>query len=319
MVFNSLIFICFFLVVFAVVVGGSELFWRSRGFSPSARDSWQLWGFARERIRLEGSRAIVLLGSSRTQLGIRPRAWTEAVGGSTPIQLAIDAATPFPIMEDLVKDGSFRGVVLCEVHPQPFFDVNREWEKKPRAFLREYGDRKFYSGLNAYIGALVDNTFAFRTPALHHERLYKAWKRRELPARFYIRTWPDRWRQADYEKKAKWEAERTARSTRVAGNPVPERRPAPRINWRFARGDEVRQIVERMEALVKPLQARGATVDHTADAEHRAISPDRGGATSQKEVLGRAGRRDQCTHAAFRGLPHAGRFPVCRRRSPGLP
>jgi hypothetical protein len=107
-------------LIFAVLLGGWEAYWRAYGVHPSITNSYGLWALQRRRIDAGEGAATVLLGSSRVLFDIQLPVW-ERLAGRRPIQLAIEGTSPLPFLENLAGDPRFTGHVLVGVAPDLFF------------------------------------------------------------------------------------------------------------------------------------------------------------------------------------------------------
>ncbi|HZT57749.1 MAG TPA: hypothetical protein VFA21_03900 [Pyrinomonadaceae bacterium] len=94
-----------------LLLGGWEVFWRTRGFEPSVSDDARLWSAARHRVRPD---SVVLVGSSRMHAGVHPSDFQQATG-ILPVQLAVNGGMSYPVLENLARDQSFRGTVICDL------------------------------------------------------------------------------------------------------------------------------------------------------------------------------------------------------------
>jgi len=107
-------------VLFALLLGGWEYYWRAFGVTPAYHNSNAEWAQQRRRIDAgEGSKT-VLIGSSRILFDVQLPVW-EKLGGERPIQLALEGTTPLLTMEDLAADPNFTGRLLVGVAPDLFF------------------------------------------------------------------------------------------------------------------------------------------------------------------------------------------------------
>lgn len=110
-------------------------FWFSKHVVPLPKDDAKLWSYHRRRVATESS--VVLIGSSRIQIGFDQRRYAQLTGNNT-IQLAIVGQSPIPILRNLAEDESFKGTVISdfseyliyqsEAHPD-YFTVPNEWLK----------------------------------------------------------------------------------------------------------------------------------------------------------------------------------------------
>jgi hypothetical protein len=108
------------LVLFALMVGGWEWYWRDFGATPGIRNSFGLWAIQRRRIDAGEGNATVIVGSSRVFFDIQLDVW-EALDGERPIQLAFEGTSPLPFLENLADDPNFTGRVLVGIAPEVFF------------------------------------------------------------------------------------------------------------------------------------------------------------------------------------------------------
>ena len=172
-----------------------EIFWRLRGFEPSLNDDANLWAMARQSIPRDNKQAIVLIGSSRMQLGIDTRVMAQQTG-IVPNQLAIDGTTPLPVLADLAADEHFIGTIICELSAislvlKPQANTATEW-------LAAYHHRKFSTDWESYLTRLIQRSFIFRLPDLQPGQLLEKLRVGELPRPFYLTLHTDRSRSGDY-------------------------------------------------------------------------------------------------------------------------
>lgn len=108
------------LVLFALMLGAWEGYWRAFGATPGTRNSDGLWSIQRRRIDHGEGDATVLLGSSRMFFDLQLPVWAK-LDGRRPIQLALEGTLPLQFMEDLAADSKFTGRLLVGVAPELFF------------------------------------------------------------------------------------------------------------------------------------------------------------------------------------------------------
>jgi hypothetical protein len=107
-------------VLFALLVGGWEIYWRAFGVTPSYRNSDGQWAVQRRRIDAgEGGRT-VLIGASRTLFDTSLPVW-ERITGQRPIQLCLEGTSPIPILQNLADDANFTGRLVVDVSPDIIF------------------------------------------------------------------------------------------------------------------------------------------------------------------------------------------------------
>ena len=110
----------FAIVLFALLLGAWEGYWRGFGATPGIRNTDGLWAIQRRRIDEGEGNATVLTGASRVYFDIRLPVW-EKLAGQRPIQLAYEGTTPLVYLDDLAADPNFTGRVLIGVAPDVFF------------------------------------------------------------------------------------------------------------------------------------------------------------------------------------------------------
>lgn len=104
----------------AIFVVGWELYWRGQGFPISYNDDASLWASTRKRIYRSSPARPVLIGSSRIKFDVDLDTWA-SLSGQRPIMLAVEGASPRPILTDLGNDPAFRGTLIVDVTEGLFF------------------------------------------------------------------------------------------------------------------------------------------------------------------------------------------------------
>lgn len=106
-------------VLFALLlIATAEAYWRQQGVQPSVTDSAAFWAYHRGRVGGAADRSIVVVGTSRAQLGIDVDALQSRFPEHEAIQLAIaGGGIPPAAIADLADDESFRGVLLVDIVP----------------------------------------------------------------------------------------------------------------------------------------------------------------------------------------------------------
>lgn len=104
------------LIVFAATISW-ELYCRSIGYGPTLDDSEDLWTSRRRAVEPE---SIVVVGDSRGFFDVDLDEIQRGLG-KRPIQLASGGMCGFPVLEDLAKDESFHGTIICSVVPRLLF------------------------------------------------------------------------------------------------------------------------------------------------------------------------------------------------------
>lgn len=233
----------------AIVLVAWEIGWRAKGFAPAIEDDLGIWAIKRrEAGRMDGP-GIALLGSSRMQLDVDPRILEEETGRQA-VMLAIDGSSPLPVLEDLAREGSFDGLVLCSLLPQWLADGGGAGEGRSASWVRKYHRQKWSSRIEARLSLYLQSGFVFRYRGLLPDQLWKKFLAGEAPRPPYAPMRSDRYRPADYALTdiTRLRAARLARQKEItaAAEPLP--------------ASEFRDRVERIEAMVQRIRARGGTV-----------------------------------------------------------
>jgi hypothetical protein len=101
-----------------------EAHWRLYGVEQGYRNSDDAWAMQRRRIDTGEGDALVIIGSSRALFDIDLDVWQGATN-ERPIQLSLEGTSPMFALEDLADDPDFRGRLLVDIAPLPFFS-NRD-------------------------------------------------------------------------------------------------------------------------------------------------------------------------------------------------
>jgi len=96
---------------------------RERGFEPTIQDSDLSWARERGRAAALGSKALILVGASRIQLGIDLQVLREGTG-MNPVQLAVDGSHFLPVLEGLAQDPSITGSIVVAIDGALLSDVS---------------------------------------------------------------------------------------------------------------------------------------------------------------------------------------------------
>jgi hypothetical protein len=174
-----------------------EGFWRHRGFEPSVTDDAGLWAAERRSLKIDDPEEVVIVGSSRIQLGINPDAFVAATGWRRPVQLAVAMGASVPVLRHLAEAG-FRGLVICEVNPRIFFEKGRSLDRVVGSYLRKYRSLTLGDIVEERLRAWVQQTFVTPLPALSTRELLLTLRQGRLPTPQFITVDRDRYRYADY-------------------------------------------------------------------------------------------------------------------------
>ena len=150
------------LIVSVTAITIWELYWRSKGYTPTIDDNKALWAVQRDRVRDLDSENVVLMGSSRVLFDIQLDKW-ENETGIRPIQLASVGSSPLPIFHDIVENTDYTGTVIVGVTPGLFFSTTfpkaQPWSW-PQSKVDFYRDRTYAQQLNHLLSLPLQENLA---------------------------------------------------------------------------------------------------------------------------------------------------------------
>lgn len=229
------------------MLAGWEAFLRERGHTPELVDDADLWSEWREQAA--GDDAVVLLGSSRIQLGIVPARLSERLQGRRVIQLAVDGAAPFAALEDLAEDEEFRGLILLSLVESTL--TEKDWPGQAEYVAHYHNQWSFDRRVHRKIATERQRLMASANPNVSLLRSMQLFfSEGRIPAPLWLHTSPDRSRavdpeRIDFSRLTEWRLSRL-RQLYAAAGPVDE------AEW-FALGERMRSVIAR-------LHERGARV-----------------------------------------------------------
>lgn len=212
-----------------VFLVGSEYFWTGRGFLPSVVDSQVFWSEYRNHIyTTDKKKKLVIVGTSRAQLGIDPEILAREFVNHDVIHLAIDGALPYEVIKNLCEDPHFDGTILADV-TVPFLCATDSAETVTERIYLSYYTHNFQSAaayekrLNTYLGALLQSQFTIFSPALSFKAILYS---RFQPEWLYFHMLFNRFRPAHYldrltpQQLAKHRQERIERITQTPSKQI---------------------------------------------------------------------------------------------------
>ncbi len=180
----------------AGLLGGWDVFWRSRGFHPGFNDDAVLWSHSRRQVEADDPGEIVLIGASRIKIGIDLRIFAE-VFGRKPVQLAIDGCLCVPVLKHLADCEDFRGTVVADVWPTAFYKSDPA-PGGAAAPVRYYEKSTFSQSIEELLQLQMQRVLTFRLPDLSFKQLRKAHGDHKWPTPRHVRLFYDRSQKADY-------------------------------------------------------------------------------------------------------------------------
>ncbi len=230
-----------------VCLGSWEGVWRQQGFVPSLTDDATLWAATRDQVEDHNPRAVVLVGTSRMQLGIHVEAFTKTTG-IRPVQLSMNAEVPIVVLRHFAQDESFRGVIIC--------DMMADWlyveavAGKAAEWIDVYTTQTWSVGIEQWLRQLIQQTLVFRLSDISPHNLWWAWEGAYWPQPSYTTLLADRSVQADYTKlEHKWREEPIRKAREAYQQTVPP--------WS---AEEFRERARKLDAMIAPLYERGGEV-----------------------------------------------------------
>jgi len=148
-------------VTTALMAGGWEMWWRSRGYQPSLEDDPDLWAAARSRVDSARRDQIILVGDSRTLFDMDLVELQRGLGGPLPIQLATVGTNPLFMLEQLAGEDAVRGTVIVGVTPGLYFLPAGMAEELPRKGLKRYQAWSLAQKASFRLFMLLDRRLAF--------------------------------------------------------------------------------------------------------------------------------------------------------------
>lgn len=149
----------------ALIVGlllvGFELMWRDRGLVPVQADDGHRWLDAVHEVGTDG---VVLVGSSRTVLGVDPEILHTSL--RTPVhQLSINGGNPIEILDFVAEElVDFEGIVLVEFMPSRYFAEDARGVASSLAFIRVAGDPSLVAGVEHNMRKLLTARLTILAP-----------------------------------------------------------------------------------------------------------------------------------------------------------
>jgi hypothetical protein len=148
------------LVLVLAVIGGWEIYLRSKGETISYDDGPPLWADKRAMVYEPSDKATVFIGSSRIKYDLDIDTW-EQITGKHAIQLAIEGSSPVPVLIDLGNDKNFAGRLVVDVTEPLFFSGAPPGKRDPDAFVRYYQKRSPTQWAGFKINHVLESQFVF--------------------------------------------------------------------------------------------------------------------------------------------------------------
>ena len=189
------------LAILIAFVSVMELRLAARGFQPDIVDSSRAWSRERARVDDLGSRALIMVGSSRVLLDPDFQVLRQETG-LEPVELGIDGSSFMPVLKGLAADPKVTGTIVVDLGPNILAEPVR-WDAA-YAYETDYERHRLalpdFARSEAYLSDLVHGhlrSYADGTRPLTALRLRILQKD---PTPQYLRMLPDREMPADYSQ-----------------------------------------------------------------------------------------------------------------------
>lgn len=195
-------------VVVALVTIGTTLAWefyaRSLGYAPTINDNDDLWAITRRKVEPE---SIVIIGDSRGWFDVDLDEFEKGLG-KRAIQLAAPGSTTWPVLEDLAKDETFHGTVICSFVPMLFFaPPSSPPMERAEKIVKRFYSQTLSQRAGEYLGIWLEEHVAFLKPDdLSLEGLLNQLPIPNRPGARVPPTFPPYFQREDRERRARmWE------------------------------------------------------------------------------------------------------------------
>ncbi|MBA3673714.1 MAG: hypothetical protein H0W75_01945 [Chitinophagaceae bacterium] len=148
------------LILVITSIASREIYLRSKGHSISYDDGEALWSDKRAQVYESSDKATVLIGSSRNKFDLDIDTW-QSITGEEAIQLAIEGASPLPILHNLANDTKFRGKLLIDVTEGLFFGLSSPRGVRVKAALDYYKDVTPSQRFSFKVNHILESQFVF--------------------------------------------------------------------------------------------------------------------------------------------------------------
>ena len=176
-----------------------ENLFRTLGVTPNVRETSSLWAIQREIAAAPGAEKLILVGASRSQLGVDIEE-LERLSNRPVVQLAIDGSPYLNVLEHLADDQSVRGTIIVattldRLVPTPGLSRSDQWIDE---YENNYRDRGYLKIENNLV-AMLQSASALYANVVPLSVLFSSITRGSGLPISYIVTQRNRERNADYD------------------------------------------------------------------------------------------------------------------------
>ena len=148
------------LLLIVVVIGGWEVYLRSKGVTISYDNGKELWADKRAMVYEPSDKTTVFIGSSSIKYDLDIDTWQKETGRHA-VQLALEGSTPVPVLTDLGNDPRFHGRVVVDVTEFTFYSTDGSSLARPEAGLAWYKKRTPAEKASFVLDHALESGFVF--------------------------------------------------------------------------------------------------------------------------------------------------------------
>ena len=175
-----------------------EAFWRAEGHQPGVVDSPQYWAHMRAQVPGSDRQQIMLLGASRSQLGMSLDTFEDLLPEYTTWQLSIPGRSPVASLLDLAQEEDYQGLVICSVASEWLAKSYWDAQQPYVDFYRQrYGP---LAATEAEAKAAIQSRLLMLSPTFRPRKMIQTLLAGDLPKPHHITRLANRSGLADYTK-----------------------------------------------------------------------------------------------------------------------
>ncbi len=186
---------------FVLIAGIQETVARHYGYRPAISDSKEIWGYYRDRVYTRGGRKrLVIVGSSRAQLGLNPKVLQKVLPEFEVIHLALNGSPAREVVNHLCEDPDFDGILLWSAAVYSLPADKEPYQRGDSRIIKYYQEtyldqRKSFAFHKKIAEAWLQSRLILFTPGFSLREILEG-----LPPPNYLHLRFDRFRPAEYKK-----------------------------------------------------------------------------------------------------------------------
>ena len=182
-----------------ILVLSIEAYYRHLGCWPSVVDNQVFWAIHRNQVyEKDGKKRLVIVGASRSQLGLVPEVLEAEFPGYKVVHLAIDGVISYEVVRDLCQDKNFNGIILWDAVAYHILPVPQSRQDKRYVDYYHKEFKKFAAlekRFNTAVAAWLQSKFVVLAPDMNLNSLVMG---KFHPKPNYTHMLYDRYRPAFY-------------------------------------------------------------------------------------------------------------------------